>query len=104
MEAVKIVSQLKDKTDSISLFGGFSHITLRRGVWGSEGNGATRALIDGVLCNPVKLILKDGKMPKDGDKCKWILLDMPGDRFLSIATDARVFILGKNGQTIESFY
>ena len=104
MEALKIVNQLKDKTDSINLFGGFTHVTVRRGVWGSEENGATRALIDGILCNPVKLITKDSEMPKDGDKCKWILLDMPGDKFLSIATDARVFILGKNGQTIEAIY
>ncbi len=103
MEAVKIVSQLGDKSDSFSFFGGFSNVTIRRGKWETAEDKGLCMKIDGILCPPDKVFFNKGQQPANGSPCKQVLLERAND-FLSIGTDADVYILGTNGKTIEAIY
>ena len=104
MEAMKIVSQLEDGSDSINLFGGFTQVVIERGTWETAEKKGLCARVSGGLCPPDKVFFAHGKQPDDGQRCKRVLLVMPGEKFIQIATDARIYFLGKNGQTIEAIY
>jgi hypothetical protein len=103
MEAIKIVHKLEDGTDSISFFGNFNNVTIRRGVLVETEDKGIGMKINGVVCQPDKMILVKETTPSVGSPCKQVLLERANSH-LSICTDASVYILGTNGKTIEALY
>lgn len=102
MEAIKIVKE-NGNTD---FFGGFDHLVVKRAKWAKGENGRIGVIIgDSQISFPDKIILNmsDVDKIKEGDPCKMLMLNSPRD-FRNIATDAKTYILGTKGETIEAIH
>ena len=105
MEAIKVVKENGD----VNFFGGFDHLVVKQGKWernedGRLGYRPIDAPNDCELAFPEKIILRDNDVDKieEGEHCKVFML-LSGSTFRTVATDTKVFVLGSNGKTIDTF-
>ena len=106
MEAIKVVSN----DGGVNFFGGFDHLIIKDAKWARDSEGRigfryADAPEDCKVGFVDKIILRrgDALSLKEGDHCRVFMLNSPTG-FSTVLTDAKVFVLGSGGKTIDTFH